>query len=47
MKTKQDWFLYIKLCFLIGLVGLINFEGTVIASLSYILTNIIIQNTKN
>ena len=47
MKTRKDWFLYIKLCIFIGLVGLINFEGTVIASLAYILTYIIIQNNKN
>lgn len=47
MKTKEHWFLYIKLCILIGLVGFISFEGTVIASLSYILTYIIIQNSKN
>ena len=47
MKTRKDWFLYIKLCILIGLVGFISFEGTVISSLAYILTYIIIQNSKN
>jgi len=47
MKTRKDLFLYINLCILLGLVSLISFEGTVMASLSYILTYIIIQNSKN
>lgn len=44
MKTRKDWLLYIKLCILLGLVALISFEGTVIASLAYLLAYDIVNN---